>query len=389
MAQFNTLYELSQTLMMVLADKTDVAQANINILEPPAAIPTQEGIFVTLLWVNEQATHKNDQYYRAPDGTQTPPPITVSAYYLITAYGQNSTLMQRSHQILGEVLRVFHTYPRLQLPLTLTQNLTGQKTPGTGPLAINQVPQSEEMMEKLFSLLQISHRPFVLYECVQAQLASYAPILAPAGVIVPGGTSIIGPSGKPQPIITSILPRMQTVGGRVRVDGSWSGAPTNVYIGPGNGYKVQVPTANLTILQPNVTFTAVIPPGTVQDVDYLTFRSSGAGDPSQPFSLQIVDPTMPMIDAPNTLSVSRTGNFIVTGNNLQNVTKLAAWPDAGLRSPSDFKLINVQPPPASGKQVLILGTDMQAAGLRLQPYRFALRVGSNVYTPYILLNVIP
>jgi hypothetical protein len=52
-------------------------------------------------------------------------------------------------------------------------------------------------------------------------------------------------------------------------------------------------------------------------------------------------------------------------------------------------LINIQPPPASGLQALALAADVQAAGLRLQPYRFALRVGANVYTPYILLNVIP
>src|SRR5579883_997742 len=381
MASFNTLFELSQTLQMVLADKTDVAQNNIFIQPPPANPPNNEGIYISLLRVNEQATHKNDTYYRNPDGTQTPPPITISAYYLVTTYGLAGTNATRQHQILGEVLRVFHTYPRLQLPLTLTQNLNGQKTPGTGPIAVNQVPQSEEMMEKLFSLLQISHRPFVLYEVVQAQLSSYAPVLSPSGTVVPGGTSIIGPSGNPAPVVTSILPRMQTLGGRIRIDGSWSGAPQAVYIGPGNGFKVQIPTANLTILVPNQTYTAVIPATTVQDVDYLTMQT-GTGStatPSQPFSVQIVDPTMPMIDAPNTLTVSRSANFTITGHNLQNVTKLAAWPDVGLRSPSDFKLINVQPPPASGKQAMALAVDMQAAGLRLQPYRFALRVGSNVY----------
>jgi hypothetical protein len=395
MASFNTLYEVSQMLSMVLADKTDVLQANILILPPPASVPSTEQIYISLLWVNESAHHKNDIYERQPDGTQVPPPITMSTYYLISSSGtSNNANAIRQHQILGEILRVFHTYPRLELPLKLTGNLNGQVTPGKGAIAINQVPQSEEMMEKLFSLLQIPHRPFVLYEVVQAQLASYAPVLAPAMVVVPGGPNIVGPTTQ-QPVITSVLPRTSQPGLRIRVDGTFPNSPTAVYVGAGTspGSKLLIPTANITILNPGQTFTAVLPTTLGTGVMDVTFQVTSKGTPPTtqscaPFSLKIVDNTNPGIDAPNTLTQSRTQALNITGNNLLNVASVVAWPDGGLRSPSDFKTLAVSPG-INANKVTVPAANMTAANLRLQPYRFAVKTPTGAFTPYILLNIVP
>src|SRR5262249_41654421 len=156
--------------------------------------------------------------------------------------------------------------------------------------------------------------------------ASYAPILAPASVTLPGGIALIGPSGLPAPMITSILPRTTQPGLRIRVDGTWTGNPTGVFIGagPGPGQTVQIPPANITILNPGNTFTAVIPPqaslpslGVVDVVmKAVTAGVTPTVQPSAPFSVQIVDNTNPGIDSPNSLTQSRSAALTLTGNNL-------------------------------------------------------------------------
>ena len=74
-----------------------------------------------------------------------------------------------------------------------------QPSTGSSGPSITVVPQSEEMMEKLFGLLQVEHRPFVLYEVTQIQLSSYAPVLQPPPILSPASQTLIGPGPISQP----------------------------------------------------------------------------------------------------------------------------------------------------------------------------------------------
>ena len=170
MARFTNLHHVGEVLGATLSASLDPPLAAGGVMVGPPldnANSPSEHVRLSLMWVERQAGHESDPWEREADGTRTPPPLSLSAYYLVTCYGTNSLGdPERGHELLGSVLRIFHRDSRLELPLAA---LPGR---GEGGLGVDLVQTRPELIEKLFAPLQLKHRPFALYEVGPVQLVS-------------------------------------------------------------------------------------------------------------------------------------------------------------------------------------------------------------------------
>lgn len=192
MAVFTNLFHLGEVLVArieaALAEAGEPALPPGTIsVGPPLDNPTvqTEQIRVSLLWCSPQATHRNDPWERATDGSLQPPPLSLSTAWLITTYGSTGTDEPvRAYQLLGMVLQGFHAQSRLVLPLS---GLPGR---GTGGLDVVLEPMNAEALDRVFSPLQLKHRPFALYEVGPVQLVSTAAAVPGGPVVQPGGARV-------------------------------------------------------------------------------------------------------------------------------------------------------------------------------------------------------
>ncbi|MBK8258024.1 MAG: DUF4255 domain-containing protein [Polyangiaceae bacterium] len=376
MATFTNLYHASDILRFVLANKVAPAPVNgvlANI--PPEAIGNKEEIRVSLLWVNEHADHKNDGYVRNPDGTTTPPPTTLSLFYLVTTYGDGpSQNADGAHRLLGEVIRVFSAEPTLTLPL-----LGGPAgNSGQGKLNITLVPTSPEVMEKVFSPLQIRHRPFALFEVWPVQLKSLLPV-GPAGAMVaPGGVTLEGPTATPPPTLSAAVPTMAAEQSFVRLEGNFPEPVTSIRVGS------QVIGAFTTLdAEHSLRFQlpVAVKPGVARVTVYANKQAS------QPIELLVQPSGTWSLQAHSSLKHSAAAALVLLGQGLTSADRLYFWPASGIFDPSDVHWFA-----KTGSNATSIS--IAATGLRPGIYRVSARIDLGVgkpkqFTPFILLEIIP
>ena len=382
MAIFGNLHDAGQVMVDLIAERTGVTDVLVG---PPIDPPTSpaEAIRVTLMWVTPQPSHRNDPAELDGFGNLTPPPVTVSAFFMVTTYGTaTDTDPIQAYNLLGQVLQSFHTDPVLELPLTFA----GVVPLGTGRLSIVQVPTAADLMEKMFSPLQITHRPWALFEVGPLQLVSLAEAGAEPPIVHPGGVRMGEVEAIGQPIIERITPETVAVGGRIRLDARTTGAPVRVSIG-----DVRVEAADLVIpvAEGPIFVNLPVPPGDevvagsydvtltvgrlISEVAYLTVTAAGTASLNAP------------LPAVHSLAV---GNLQLTGAGLATTSEIYFWPDAGLQAPDEVIAIAPSVAPLDGL-VVIAAADLIAQSVPFTHLRVSARVAPHRFTPPVVLELAP
>ncbi|OJH34507.1 Pvc16 family protein [Cystobacter ferrugineus] len=375
MALFTSLSHAGEVLAHLVRKRLELGDGQV-ILGPPREeiLDTSQHLRITLLWVNEAPSHRNDLSVRNPDGTLTPPPLSLTATFLFTTYGNTvSEELFGAYDLLGNVMRVFHNEPELTLPLPELSER------GEGRLGITLVPLSPELVEKLFGPLQLKHRAFALYEVGPLRLKSLREALAASPVVVPGGVRLAGPVVRKKPVLRNVVPPVQAVGGRVRLDGFFPAAPTRVMVGTSRleGGDIQVLEGSRAVL---ITLPPSLPEGThpvTVSVDNVS---------SEPVLMRVISAGEATFDALPSLTHSKGTNLVLSGRALSGVVEVVAWPEAGVQSPGDVRTLALASP-ASEDQLTVSSSSL--APLAPRAYRLAARVGEYHFTPHILLEVVP
>jgi hypothetical protein len=380
-ALFTNLHHVGEVLVQLITSNLDVA-TGVNVqVGPPLDTVTGAGeeIRVTLLWLTLQPTHRSDPAVADATGQLVPPPVTVSVFYLITTYGSVAEDPIRGHELLGNVLQAFHTFPSVTLPLAAVP------AAGEGRLTFVQVPITPELMEHIFTPVQAKHRPWVLYEVGPVQLAMRKAPTAQAGLVRPGGISLSGPSPVSSPIFLRLTPASQAAGGVVRLDLDLKGRSL-AGITAGSEF-VPFPSASITETSPGKTFLLTLPASVTADRGVeLRARTQSVADPPVQFTgtqrLGVLTTTTPTLDAPAPRVL--TAALSLAGRALSTANELLIWPDVSLVDPSAIKSFT---PTAAATSVSLPAGALSGAGLVAGTYRCAVRLSNGQFTPFVLLEL--
>lgn len=375
MAQFTSLFHVGEALAHFVRARLVLDFGQV-IVGPPRdeVLDTTRHLRISLLWTNPQAHHRNDIPERNPDGTRVPPPLSLTATYLFTTYG--NTVSEESvgaHELLGDVMRVFHDEPRLSLPLA---DLAGR---GEGKLDVTLVPMVPELVEKLFGPLQLKHRTFALYEVGPVQLKSLKEVLASRPVVVPGGVRLVGPAAmRSKPVLRRVVPAVQAAGGRVWLQGSFPEAPTRVHVG-----TVMFEGADLQVLDAERAVGVVLPADLAPGIHTVSLSTGNLSAESLP--LQVQPAGEATLDAPAALTHSQSADLVLSGRGLAGAVEVIAWPDSGAQSPSEVVTLPLAAP-ATESQLTVAAASL--AGLAPRVYRLIARVDAHRFTPPIVVEVV-
>lgn len=381
MATFTNLYHASEVIKSFLETRITPAP-KVVVGPPPEASSTIEELRVSLLWINEQPTHKSDGFVRNPDGTSAPPPATLSLFVLITGYGQDTDQnAEGAQRLIGEVIRTFHAVPIVELPLPALPNNSGR-----GKLTLALVPLTPEIMEKLFSPLQIKHRPFLLYELGPVQLLSRVAAGPVAPVVAPGGVRLVGPVVATPPVITRVVPHTLAVGGYLRIDGVFASPIDTVWIGTRkfvapNDFDIIDAGSSVGLFLPKIV------PNTVSPGVHRVSVVSGTLA-AEPTDVRVSPAGTRCVDGPKILSAGSGSLFTLTGQGLAAASAVYIWPDSGIHDPSD--VIKV----LSGLAVTPTSVEFTVPSVSPGQYRVAveLKLGLGVplqFTPFVNLEISP
>ncbi|MCP4936290.1 MAG: DUF4255 domain-containing protein [bacterium] len=354
-------------------------------LENPAA--ANESIRITLLWVTPQPTHRNDPWIDDDAGLSIPPPVSLSGFYLVTTYGvTDSGEPQQAYNRLGDAIRIFDVGP-IDLPLPddpLTPEI--DPTPGEGLLTITLVPTAADLMEKVFSPLQLRHRPWALFEVGPIQLQS---LLTPGpgpDIVHPGGVRLGGPEPTSAPVINAVAPLQFRAGGRISIDTLDAANAESLRIGDEVFRFVDVPVAVDEIARADefgrvfVTYPAAAEAG---DVD-IVIRSARSG--SNNFPVTILDASDTGVDAP-IATVSIAAGLNLTGQGLTATQRVVLWPDRGIQDPTE--VINVVADAVTDTTLTLNAATLTAEGARRGRHRLSLRIADNRFTPFVIVEFVP
>lgn len=386
MATFQNLYHASHVLRQVLLAEMDVSDENVIIGPMPETVGATEAIYVTLAWQQEHALHRNDGYQRNPDGSSTPPPVTLSLFYLITTYGGlTAGNAEMAHRRLGEVIRSVHASSVLKLT-SGSPLLSGLLSPPDGELTLTHVPLTPELMEKLFSLFQVKHRPFMICEVGPVQLVSDLADRAPGPVVAPDGVKLFGPTPRERPTIKRVVPSTLAKGGWLRIDGRFDATVDLAVVVGGVRFEddaVEVVEAGRSVAVQLPSGSSILPPG-VYDVSVVSGTLASERD-----QVQVVPAGSWSLDARRS-DLPLATEVVFTGQNLGPANKVYLWPDAGIRAPEDVRDFD----PTS---VGATGFTIQVTGLHPGTYRMAAaevpaaedppEPGVARYTPYVVVEV--
>jgi len=382
MATFRNLYHASEAFRYIVSERASVSVSGVLAGPPADPVSTSEEVRLTLAWVQEHATHRNDGYHRGPDGVLTPPPVTLSLFFLVTTYGENAGNTDTAHRLLGDLVRGLRATPTFKLPGDVSA-LPVTNT-AEGDVGFTLAPQTPELMEKLFSLFQTKHRPFALFEMSPVQLVSLAADRPPAPLVAPGGVRLTGPAARARPSIARAVPHTLAEGAWLRVDGRFDDAVTAVSVGAsrftgsdlvvveaGRSVAVQLPTAGGLAVAPGVHDVTVATGALASEPTQVLVRGAGTWT----------------LDAPRPLALALGAPVTLTGQGLADVDRVFAWPDEGVRAPTDVREFT----PSSVAATAVTAT---YAGLPPGTWRLVARVqpGGGVpaqYTPYVVVEVRP
>ncbi len=386
MAQFGTLNDAGRAIASHLRRNLS-PPLNDVIAAPPHDGQTAppESIRVTLLWITPQPVHRSDPWVTGTDGQSRPPPVTLSGYYLVTCYGtsdEGETV--QAVNLLGQTVQIIETEPVIEMPLLASGPIDA--VPGEGRMSLTLVPTAADLMEKVFTPLQLRHRPWALFEAGPIQLRRLLDPEPGPEIVYPGGVMLAGPRPIAPPAISSLAPQRVRPGGRIRLDTA----------GAGNAQSLRIGRVTFTFASPRSGPLDIAPPDAEGRV-FATYPAAGpSGDVDAVIRMQDLNsPPMPLtiagagsagVDAP-VAPLAAGAPLILTGAGLAASERLFLWPDRGIRAPAE--VIEIVPDTVAAAQVRIEAATFAAAGLTRGRYRAALRLSATVFTPYVILEVAP
>jgi hypothetical protein len=380
MGVFTGLHEMAQSVTAFLRNQGGSFATATHYGQPlENPVSQTEAVRVTLLWVTPQPTHRNDPPHRSLSGALLPPPLTLSAYLLVTTYGGDAD-PATAYDLLGTTLRLFHETPELSLPIDGV---------GQGSITVVHVPTAADLMEKIFSPIQLKHRPFALLEVGPIQLVPAKAPTTGAPPVKPGGVGL-DVIARPPPTILRITPERQVPGGAVRIDVELHGAPIGQVAIAGS------PVASTPIAAPR-SYRAIVPATAAGDAVPVAVRTNPLpGQWTDRQLIALLPAGTPSLDAPATATVSITVlSFVLDGRGLATAATALVWPDEGVPSDGDVRELVLSA--VTSTSVSILGTELDAKlsgsptqrsllGMRL---RLVVRLASGTFTPYVLVEVTP
>ncbi len=389
MAVFENLHDVGLTLAGYLRRNLTPGLADVLAAAPiENAAGSAEAMRVSLMWVTPQPTHRNDPWITGPDGQDQPPPVSLSGFYLVTAYGttdggEPSQAINR----LGQAIQIFETGPTLNLPLADDPNTPEiDPTPGAGRMDVVFVPTAADLMEKIYTPLQMRHRPWALFEVGPIQLSRLVEPRAGPDVVHPGGVRLDDVIPIAPPRILRAVPNRIRAGGRIMLETAEAGNTQTLRIGTVEFTIADTPLGADQIARPDALgrVWAVYPAAApANDVDAV-LRGGRIGSDPEPITVDAAD--VPGIDAPTT-PLPLGANLTLIGGNLAACERVFLWPDVGIRDPGE--VLDLAPTNVTAAAVTINAAALTGAGLRAIPHRVSLRMTNGLFTPHVVLEVQP
>lgn len=384
-ALFEDLHDVAQVLAEHISEETGIVDVQAGA--PREATATAEpGIRITMLYSTPQPAHRNDPF-ELSGGDLRPPPLSLSCFYLVTASGADGDDPVAAHHALGQVMRLYHDVPSLQLPLSAHPGSPpGVFTElGEGELTVTQVPVTLEQVDHIWTPLSERLQPWVLFEVAPVQLVSRRPDTQAPPVVRPGGIVMNEKVGL-RPELHRSSPQPARPGGRVRVtvvshravDSLWLGG---VHLLSGDPALVTGagPSGVTTVLDLSRGGLATLGAGTHS----LTISEGGLA--SRTASLRL-SADVPLLDAAATPSHHAGTDLVLTGAGLNAVQDVVVWPDSGIGAPSDVHDVPFTVNSADALTVRSFNglADLPAA---ITLWRLAARHSGHHYTPYVVLEL--
>jgi hypothetical protein len=199
-------------------------------------------------------------------------------------------------------------------------------------------------------------------------------------IVHPGGIRFGDIDVADRPRIERITPSTIGVGGRIRIDATYTGAPTRISVG-----STRIIPPDLVEMSPGGPVQTTLPGAVAEDTYDVTLSGTGTAAASEAVTLVVVDATRPSVDAPDVLTHSRANDLVLTGRALgAGAVEVMFWPDSGISTPGDVVAVAAT---AASTTMTILAP--QLAPLRNSTYRVSLHASTHEFTPYVLLEVTP
>ena len=383
-ALFNDLHDVAQVLTEHIREEVGIADVQPGVPRDVSA-STAASARITLLYTTPQEAHRNDPPERQPDGTHRFPPLALSCFYLVTTAGADADDPIAAHHALGRIMTLYHDNPALQLPLSDNPDVDpGAFTElGEGVMAVVQVPMVLDQIDKIWTSLDVQLQPWALFEVSPVQLVSQLDDTDPAPVVRPGGIGLDVRAGT-RPLILRVTPEVVRQGGRVRIDALQLGTPESVAVA---GVDVPVADASLVVGPGGSPLLLTLDDGGLEALapgaQPLTVRASGLV--SRRGTLRIAAAAAPAVDAPAELLHDPATNLVLTGANLADAQEAVLWPDGGVTAPSDVHTLPVSAVAAG--TVTVPSAGLAAVPAARGPWRLTIRIGAQVYTPYVIVEL--
>ena len=384
-ALFNDLHAVALVLAEHITD--GVGLANVQPGAPRNVTATTDaGARILLLYSTPQPGHRNDPPEPAPGGARRFPPLSLSCFFLITTSGADNDDPIAAYNALGQIMTLYHDEPVLRLPLSDNPGAPpgAFSELGVGELSVTQVPMVLDQIDKIWTSLDVQLQPWALFEVAPVQLVSQRPDEAPAPLVRPGGLGLDVRAGT-RPLVVRVAPEAVRAGGRVRIDAVVQGEPEAVSV---DRLAVLTGDPSLTLGPGGVPLLLTLDTGGLEQLapgaHQLTVRAHGLV--SRSGVLRVAPPAQPAVDAPAALVHDPATDLVLTGATLADAQAALVWPDAGVGAPTDVHTLpvaNAQPGEVTVPSAGGLATLPAAPGA----WRLTVRVGDQVFTPYVVLEL--
>lgn len=384
MARFVNLHDAGRALAAHLKGRILPVLSDVLAAPPIENAAVQgEALRVSFLWATPQPTHRNDGWIVGDDGQSRPPPVSLSLYFVVTSYGTSSASEPvQALNRLGQAIQALETDPVIEMPIPAGPGI--DPVAGTGRMNATLVPVAADLMEKIFTPLQMRHRPWALIELGPVQLERLNTPQPAPDIVAPGGVRLVGPAPIVRPGVTAVHPAPLGLGRRLRIETVEAADATELRIGSEVFTFADTPAAVNEIARPDASglvFVTYPAGGAAGAVDVVLTGPSGSSDRHP---VTITAAAITALDAPvQPLAVG--ADLVLTGAGLAAVDRVFLWPARGILSPAE--VIDLAPSVVAAGQLTVARAALDAAGLRPIPYLAAARTGANRFTPACLVEV--
>jgi hypothetical protein len=382
---FNDLNEVAQVLAEHIREEVGIVDVQPGAPRDVTAT-TEAAARITLLYTTPQPPHRNDPQEPQADGTRRSPPLALSCFYLVTTSGADADEPIAAHHALGRIMTLYHDNPALKLPLSDTLGSPpGAFTElGEGVMAVVQVPIALDQIDKIWTSLDVQLQPWALFEVSPVQLVSQLPDAGPAPLVRPGGLGLAVRAGT-RPLIVRVTPEAVRPGGRVRLDVVAQALPEAVGV---EGIEVPVGDGSLVVAPAGSPLLLTLDDGGLEGLGPGTYALAvlASGLASRRGVLRVAEVGAPVADAPAALTHDPGEDLVLTGANLADAQEAVLWPDVGVTAPSDVRSLTVAGVAAGSVTVPSAG-GLATLPANRSPWRLTVRVGTHVYTPYVVVEL--